>query len=102
MRITNGYGPTENTTFSTTFSTDRPVHGALPIGRPFPGRIALPLDDTGALVPYGVLGELYVGGEGLALGYVGNEEGGRPPLRGGRGPAGRAALPDRRLGHPRP
>ncbi|ARI50928.1 non-ribosomal peptide synthetase [Streptomyces sp. S8] len=74
IRVTNGYGPTENTTFSTTFSTDRPVDGALPIGRPFPGRIALPLDDTGALVPYGVLGELYVGGEGLALGYVGNEE----------------------------
>lgn len=74
LRITNGYGPTENTTFTTTFSTTRPVEGALPIGRPFPGRIALPLDEAGALVPYGVLGELYVGGEGLALGYVGNEE----------------------------
>ncbi|MCX4656754.1 amino acid adenylation domain-containing protein [Streptomyces microflavus] len=74
IRVTNGYGPTENTTFTTTYSTTRPVDGALPIGRPFPGRIALPLDEAGALVPYGVLGELYVGGEGLALGYVGNEE----------------------------
>ncbi|MFW3463995.1 AMP-binding protein [Streptomyces microflavus] len=41
IRVTNGYGPTENTTFTTTYSATRPVDGA-PIGRPFPGRIALP------------------------------------------------------------
>ncbi|MFI9460342.1 amino acid adenylation domain-containing protein [Streptomyces xiamenensis] len=71
-RITNGYGPTENTTFTTTHTMTAPVHGAVPIGRPIRGRTALVVDDHGEVVPFGVQGELYVGGEGLALGYVGN------------------------------
>ncbi len=73
-RITNGYGPTENTTFTTTHTMTAPVDGPVPIGRPIRGRTALVADESGQVVPFGVQGELYVGGEGLALGYVGNTE----------------------------
>ncbi|MFJ9845217.1 amino acid adenylation domain-containing protein [Kitasatospora sp. NPDC101155] len=73
--ITNGYGPTENTTFTTTHSVRRPedVDGPLPIGRPIPGTRVYVLDERGRRVPPGAVGELYAAGEGLADGYVHNE-----------------------------
>lgn len=73
--ITNGYGPTENTTFTTVYSVTRPedVDGPLPIGTPVPGTRVYVLDQRARLVPPGAVGELYVGGEGLADGYLGDE-----------------------------
>ncbi len=72
QRLLNGYGPTENTTFSTTHHIiDVPDGTArIPIGRPVANSTCHILDDDGHPVPIGVEGELWVGGDGVALGYV--------------------------------
>jgi len=72
LRITNGYGPTENTTFTTVHHMDDPadVPDDIPIGRPIPGTQVAVLDHEGRPVPPGGVGELYVSGAGLALDYV--------------------------------
>ncbi|WP_324617315.1 AMP-binding protein, partial [Streptomyces bicolor] len=65
------YGPTE-TTLCATWYLIRPEDDSgplLPIGRPLPGRRTFVLDAFLQPVPPGVTGELYVAGEGLALGY---------------------------------
>ncbi|WP_161500815.1 non-ribosomal peptide synthetase [Embleya scabrispora] len=71
-RVVNGYGPTENTTFSTThdITPDDLRAGVVPIGRPFGDGTAYALDSRGLPVAAGEEGELYVGGEGLAHGYL--------------------------------
>ncbi|MBG0566565.1 amino acid adenylation domain-containing protein [Actinoplanes aureus] len=76
IRVTNGYGPTENTTFSTVHHLDDPsaVESPLPIGRPIAGTGLLILDRTGREVPPGGVGELYVTGAGLAIDYLGAPE----------------------------
>lgn len=72
VTVTNGYGPTENTTFTTTFSTQTPLDGdTTPIGWPIPGTGVRILDDNGDPVPDGADGELYATGRGLAYGYLG-------------------------------
>jgi amino acid adenylation domain-containing protein len=73
LRVTNGYGPTENTTFSTVHHLDDPgaVESPLPIGRPIAGTGLLILDRAGEQVPPGSVGELYVTGAGLAIDYLG-------------------------------
>ncbi|MFS0695603.1 amino acid adenylation domain-containing protein [Streptomyces nitrosporeus] len=74
--ITNGYGPTENTTFTATHTVRRPeeADGPLPIGRPVPGTRVYVLDERHRTVPPGAVGELYAGGAGLADGYLGDEK----------------------------
>ncbi|NOJ91095.1 amino acid adenylation domain-containing protein, partial [Myxococcus xanthus] len=74
--LINGYGPTENTTFSSTYRMERPeeVGASVSIGRPVKNTVAYVLDGTMRPVPVGVPGELYVGGDGLAVGYVGRPE----------------------------
>nr|WP_277991511.1 non-ribosomal peptide synthetase [Corallococcus macrosporus] len=70
--LINGYGPTENTTFSLTHALrpgDR-VGAAVPVGRPLRNSTAYVLDAAGRPAPVGVPGELYVGGDGLAWGYL--------------------------------
>jgi len=73
--ITNGYGPTENTTFTATYSVSSAadVDGPLPIGTPVPGTRVHVLDARHRLVPPGAVGELYAAGAGLAHGYVDDE-----------------------------
>ncbi|WP_256967927.1 non-ribosomal peptide synthetase [Streptomyces sp. CS227] len=69
--FTNGYGPTENTTFTACWTSDEAPRGnAVPLGRPISGTRAVVLDADGQPVPVGVPGELYAGGEGLAHGYL--------------------------------
>src|SRR5208283_2287118 len=72
-RLTNGYGPTENTTFSCCYRIPDDVDPAapsIPIGRPIANTTAYVLDEERRLLPVGVPGELYVGGDGLARGYL--------------------------------
>ncbi|WP_079165710.1 non-ribosomal peptide synthetase [Streptomyces sp. NRRL S-31] len=70
LTVVNGYGPTENTTFTTTFPVPDGVRGPLPIGRPLPGTTVRICDERGRPVPAGTVGELYVAGAGLARGYL--------------------------------
>lgn len=75
-RLINGYGPTENTTFSCcyTIPQDQPVDGPIPIGVPIAQTEIQLLDEAQRPVADGVAGELYVGGAGLALGYLNRPE----------------------------
>lgn len=66
------YGPTENTTFTTCFTAppDFPADAPVPIGWPVAGTVLRILDEDMRPVPEGTAGQLYVGGSGLALGYL--------------------------------
>ncbi|AMS12797.1 non-ribosomal peptide synthetase [Pseudomonas chlororaphis] len=72
--LLNGYGPTEATTFSTTFEIgldDGAVgEGDIPIGRPIGNSRAYVLDARQRPLPIGAVGELYIGGAGVAKGYL--------------------------------
>ncbi|MCU0287405.1 MAG: amino acid adenylation domain-containing protein, partial [Acidobacteria bacterium] len=74
LHIINGYGPTENTTFSTTFEITREYMAGIPIGSPIANSTAYILDKSGRYQPIGIPGELYVGGDGVARGYLNNPE----------------------------
>ena len=71
-RLINGYGPTENTTFTCCHPVRTcPSPGqSVPIGRPIKGTYCRVLDERGQSLPDGEAGELYVGGTGLAHGYL--------------------------------
>lgn len=72
LRLINTYGPTETTIVATTCDLRELDDPALvPIGEPWPHVCAYLLDAAGELVPEGLAGELYLGGEALALGYLG-------------------------------
>ncbi|MBZ9636378.1 non-ribosomal peptide synthase/polyketide synthase [Clostridium sp. FP1] len=74
LKIINGYGPTENTTFSTCYLIDKEYETNIPIGRPISNSTAYIIDKYGNLQTVGIYGELCVGGEGLARGYLNNPE----------------------------
>ena len=79
LRWLNGYGPTETTVTCTSFDPAGRYHvdsgEELPIGRPLGNARAYVLDPTGStLVPDGQPGELWIGGSGVALGYLGRPE----------------------------
>ncbi|HEU4323866.1 MAG TPA: amino acid adenylation domain-containing protein [Roseiflexaceae bacterium] len=74
-RIVNHYGPTETTVGVLTFAV--PADGALPdgarvvpLGRPLPGGTVYVLDANGQPTPIGAVGEVYLGGPGVARGYL--------------------------------
>ncbi|MFS8136550.1 MAG: amino acid adenylation domain-containing protein [Thermomonas sp.] len=73
LKLCNGYGPTECTTFTCTHVIDEVPADAvsIPIGRPIANTRIHVLNDARQLIPVGMVGELYVGGEGLARGYLG-------------------------------
>ncbi|WP_441347286.1 amino acid adenylation domain-containing protein [Rhodococcus sp. CH91] len=74
----NAYGPTE-TTILATLSDPLETGAGVPIGRPIDGTTAVVLDARLHPVPAGVVGELYLGGPGVARGYLGE-----PALTAGR------------------
>ncbi|HEY1352293.1 MAG TPA: amino acid adenylation domain-containing protein [Ktedonobacteraceae bacterium] len=75
-QLINGYGPTENTTFSCchALNAGEVLESCVPIGRPIASTQAYVLDKQLNPLPIGVLGELYLGGAGLARGYLNRPE----------------------------
>ena len=74
--VINGYGPTENTTFTCCFrmTRDYQVTGPIPIGQPIAHTSIVILDEAMNPVPLGESGELYAAGAGVAFGYLNNPE----------------------------
>lgn len=71
LTIINGYGPTENTTFSACYKIDKNLTDAsIPIGYPISNSTCYIVSSTGNLQPVGIPGELWVGGDGVSLGYL--------------------------------
>jgi amino acid adenylation domain-containing protein len=72
LRLINGYGPTENTTFTCchTIGLSDLERGTVPIGRPIRNTRVYLLDEAQRPVPIGVPGELCAAGDGLAIGYL--------------------------------
>jgi amino acid adenylation domain-containing protein len=70
----NLYGPTEDTTYSTCARVERTQTSAPLIGRPITATRAYVVDRQGQPVPVRVAGELWLGGAGLARGYVGRPD----------------------------
>ena len=74
-QLINGYGPTENTTFTCCHclaAGDTVAPAGVPIGRPIAATLVRVLDRDGHPCPIGVHGELHIGGAGLARGYLNN------------------------------
>ncbi|MCP5049944.1 MAG: amino acid adenylation domain-containing protein, partial [bacterium] len=74
LNIINVYGPTENTTFSTSHLIPEEYNGPIPIGKPIDNSTAYILDGNNQPQPVGVVGELCVGGDGVSRGYLNNPE----------------------------
>ncbi|MCY1078492.1 non-ribosomal peptide synthase/polyketide synthase [Archangium lansingense] len=73
--LVNGYGPTENTTFTACHVMEGVApEGAIPIGQPIANTWVYVVDRELRPVPVGVPGELLMGGDGLAWGYLGRPE----------------------------
>lgn len=71
-QLINGYGPTENTTFTCCYSISTPIKSdtSIPIGSPIANTQVYILDENLQPVTMGATGELYIGGDGLARGYL--------------------------------
>jgi amino acid adenylation domain-containing protein len=72
VTFVNAYGPTENGALTTAYVMPDKPGLSLPIGNPLPGNVTVVLDAAGNLLPPGFMGELWIGGAGLSLGYVGD------------------------------
>lgn len=74
-RLFNVYGPTEATIFATAWECEHsPADVALPLGRPVDDTRIYVLDEQRQLLPFGVAGDIYIGGDALARGYLGRPE----------------------------
>ncbi|MCF6437884.1 amino acid adenylation domain-containing protein [Pseudoalteromonas luteoviolacea] len=76
IEVINGYGPTENTTFTCCYPIPRDFDRShsIPIGYGIPGTYFYILDRHQKLVPFGAVGELCTGGQGLAKGYINRDD----------------------------
>lgn len=89
QHLLNAYGPTEATTFAAWYEVTSTDDRTIPIGRPISNTQLYVLDLAGEPAPMGVVGEIYIGGDGVTRGYLG-----RPALTAERfvpdpyGPAG--------------
>lgn len=92
LRLINGYGPTENTTFTCCHPVSlADLDGAsIPLGTPICGTEVWVLGSNGQLLPPGCIGEICVGGDGLFLGYAADRE--NPPAWSVAHPEGRGIL----------
>ncbi|MEU5384083.1 amino acid adenylation domain-containing protein [Kitasatospora cineracea] len=72
--VWNGYGPTEATVYTTMHRAAEGRTGPVPIGRPLPGVELRVVDTSGQDVPAGTTGELWIGGAGVARGYLGRPD----------------------------
>lgn len=73
--IRNLYGPSEDTTYSTTYKLEKDkTYKSIPIGKPIANTQAYILDQNLQLTPLGIVGKLYLAGEGVALGYLNKGE----------------------------
>lgn len=70
LKIINGYGPTENTTFTCCFNIDKQYSSSIPIGYPISGTSCYVVSSNGKLQPVGIPGELWTGGDGVGRGYL--------------------------------
>jgi amino acid adenylation domain-containing protein len=75
-RLLNCYGPTESTTIAAAFRIEAVADGAtaLPMGRPIANTTAWVVDRCFQAVPAGLEGEIWLGGDGLARGYLGRPD----------------------------
>jgi acyl-coenzyme A synthetase/AMP-(fatty) acid ligase/acyl carrier protein len=72
-QIINGYGPSECTVFSACYGIPKQLDqnvNSIPIGKPIGDRKVYLLDHNLQRVPMGVAGEIYIGGKGVARGYL--------------------------------
>lgn len=67
--VWNMYGPTETTVFSSGWRVDPQLPSGISLGRPIGNTTIAIVDPAGRLCPVGVMGEIWIGGAGLALGY---------------------------------
>jgi thioester reductase-like protein len=80
VRLVNAYGLTETTITSCVIDLTEavlPDRGAAPVGRPLPGTVVHVLDEHGVPVGPGERGEVYIGGRGVARGYLSEDGRGR-------------------------
>jgi len=74
-KIIHVYGPTETTVYATSFPIREAKEGGIiPIGKPLANTKLFVLSSNKQLVPVGVPGELYIGGDGISLGYLNRPE----------------------------
>lgn len=70
-KVFNCYGPTEATVWATAQELTAGTNEVVPIGRPLPNTTAGVFDERGVPVPRGAIGEICLGGTGIAAGYLG-------------------------------
>ncbi len=74
LKLINTYGPTENSCNSTYYIIDKDFDYNIPIGKPISNSTAYIFDKDMNYLPVGVVGELYVGGDGVSPGYLNRED----------------------------
>lgn len=73
-KLIHMYGPTETTVYATCYPINSVEGQRVPIGGPLSNTSIYLLNEAGDLAGIGILGEIYIGGDGVALGYLGRSE----------------------------